>query len=207
VNTPVALTPIPAFICPSDQYQGGIMGSRSDGAGTQAITNYKGCAGSNWGWGDAICRFAFPRGGYWPNSANGLDQGNGIFMRNWNNYPNAWVRIADVSDGTSNTFMAGEAVPAWSQWNWWWWSNATTATCGIPLNYKSLAILASPSTVTLESRWGDWPNNYSFYSRHSGPGANFMFADGHVSFIGDEIDLLLYRYLGNRGDQTAASAP
>jgi len=215
VNTGVAKTVVPVFLCPSDQNQDGIMGSRSDSGtppadgATWAVTNYKGCAGSNWAWGDAICRYIFPKGGYWPNSNNGLEQGNGMMWRNWNNQANqamCWVPISNVQDGTSNTFLLGEAIPRWTLWAWWWNSNATTATCGIPLNYKSLAIQASPDTVTLESRWGDWPNNYSFMSRHP-MGANFAMVDGHVSFINETIDLYLYRYLGNRGDEVAITAP
>lgn len=207
-NTAVAKTVVVDWICPSDTNNGGgVLGSRSDAGGTQAVTNYKGSCGSNWQWGDAICQFKFPKGGFWPNSGDGLDNGgNGIFHRNWNNIAYAWVGISDVTDGTSSTFLAGESVPAWSEWNWWWNSNATTATCGIPLNYKSLAIQASPGTVTLESRIADWPNNYSFFSRHSGPGANFAYVDGHVSFIQDTIDLTTYRYLANRGDQVASAA-
>jgi prepilin-type processing-associated H-X9-DG protein len=68
-----------------------------------------------------------------------------------------------------------------------------------------LAITTSGGTKTLEGQWGDWPNNYSFFSRHAGSGANFVFADGHTSFISDNIDLLTYRYLANRGDQVAIS--
>ncbi|HUY90204.1 MAG TPA: DUF1559 domain-containing protein [Pirellulales bacterium] len=203
VNTQVSLTVIPAFLCPSDTNQG-VMGSRSDGAGTRAVTNYKGCCGSNWAWGDPVCRYTFPKGGFWPGNANGLDRGNGIFMRNWSNLQ-AWVAMRDVEDGTSNTFLVGEAVPAWSAWTWWWYSNGSTATCGIPLNYSSLAITTSGGTKTLETQLWDWHDNYSFFSRHSGSGANFVFADGHTTFINDDIDLLTYRYLANRGDKVAAN--
>ena len=205
INTQVSLTVIPAFLCPSDQNEGGIMGSRSDGAGTRAVTNYKGCCGSNWAWGDPVCQYKPPLGGYWPNDNNGLDHGNGIFMRNWNNDPKGWVPMSDVQDGLSNTFLVGEAVPKWSQWTWWWYSNGSTATCGIPLNYSSLAITTSGGTKTLETQWGDWPNNYSFYSRHAGEGANFVFADGHTTFISNTIDLFVYRCLGNRGDLVATN--
>ena len=205
INTQVTLTVVPAFLCPTDQNEGGIMGTRSDGAGTRAVTNYKGSCGSNWAWGDPICQYTFPKGGYFAPSNNGLDATNGIFMRNWNNDPKGWVPMSDVQDGLSNTFLVGEAVPRWSQWNWWWWSNGSTATTGIPLNYSSVAITTSGGTKTLESQWGDWPNNYSFFSRHAGSGANFVFADGHTSFISDNIDLNTYRYLGNRGDQVAIS--
>ena len=36
-----------------------------------------------------------------------------------------------------------------------------------------------------------------FHSRHP-DGANFAFADGHVSFVGDGIDMAVYRALGTR---------
>jgi len=41
---------------------------------------------------------------------------------------------------------------------------------------------------------GDWPNVYSFRSRHTA-GGNFAFADGSVKFIVEAIDLNLYRNL------------
>jgi len=39
--------------------------------------------------------------------------------------------------------------------------------------------------------------NAAFASRHPG-GAIFAFADGHVTFIGDDIDLNTYRWLSTR---------
>lgn len=212
VNTGAAQTVIRGWLCPSDTNNGdGLMNDgRSDNGSfkgqLRAVQNYKGCCGSNWEWGDAICQYKFPKGGYWPNSGQGLDQGNGIFMRNWSNVPTAWVPLSGVTDGTSNTFLAGEAVPAWSDWTWWWNSNATTATCGIPLNYKCLLIQSNPLKFTLENQRGNWVNNYSFFSRHTGPGANFAYADGHVAFVQDTIDLIVYRYLANRGDEQAITA-
>jgi len=113
--------------------------------------------------------------------------------------------MGDIDDGTANTFIVGEAVPRWCNHTWWWWFNGSTATCGVPLNYKSIAITSSP-TATLDSNLGDWGNNYSFFSRHTGPGANFLYADGHVGFINDAIDLATYRFLANRGDMVTASA-
>lgn len=207
-NTQVSLTVIPALLCPSDQNGDGLMDKRANVGDTRAVTNYKGNSGSNWAWGDPICINSFPKGGSWPGSTNGLDQGNGIFMRNgYQAAPSSagWVKIADIQDGTSNTFLVGEAVPGWCYHTWWWWFNGSTATCGIPLNYISVAIATSGGAKTLESQWGDWPNNYSFMSRHSAGGANFVFADGHTTFIDNNIDLSTYRFLANRGDQVTAN--
>ena len=162
------------------------------------MNNYKSCAGSNWGWGDnPICRWTWPAS-RWPNSGNGLDEGNGIICRNHNNQKRAYTTFASITDGTSNTFAVGEAIPAWCNHTWWFWFNGTTATCGIPLNYES-NVIRSDISQTLETRLGDWQNNYSFFSHHPG-GANFGLCDGSVTFISDNIDLTNYRHMANIQD-------
>jgi prepilin-type processing-associated H-X9-DG protein len=112
---------------------------------------------------------------------DGLNRGDGIISSNQVN-TNSRTRIGDITDGTTNTFIIGEAMPAWSQWNWWYNPNACTATCAIPLN----RVLKVPRAVN------DWPNNYGFASRHTG-GGNFGLGDGSVRFISDNIDTLTYR--------------
>ena len=42
----------------------------------------------------------------------------------------------DIRDGASKTFLAGEAVPEYCGWSLWFWFDGSTATCGIPLNYR-----------------------------------------------------------------------
>ena len=115
------------------------------------------------------------------------------------------MNMAKILDGTSNTFAVGEAVPRWCTHTWWWWFNGTTATCGVPLNYKSINIQTN-AAATLETRWGDWGNNYSFMSRHPG-GANFGLCDGSVAFVSETIDLTVYRHLANRGDKIPVQVP
>ena len=93
--------------------------------------------------------------------------------------------MRDLTDGTSNVTMIGEALPGRCTHNSWWWFNHTTATCSIPLNhyYRNTAITT-----------GDWGNNYSFASQHVG-GGHFTMGDGTVKFISDNVDLQLYRNL------------
>lgn len=188
-NRVVAATVIPTYLCPSDDSnEGGRLNNRSDvnnpdPIGRWAVTSYKACAGSNWAWGV----FAWTNsgatgvGGKNAGQNDGLNLGNGVIASNQNN-GNSPTRMRDIIDGTSNTFVVGEAMPGWSQWNWWYNPNAVTATCAIPLN----RVLKVPKAIN------DWPNNYGFASRHTG-GGNFALGDGSVRFISESIDTVTYR--------------
>ena len=184
-NQDIAKTVIPAFLCASDDgNNGGRLGDRSDysPAGVQwGVTNYKACAGSNWGAGLAAWNPVSTTTGRNANQTDGLNRGNGILCSNQTNV-NGVTRVRDVIDGTSNTFAAGEALPAYSRWNWWYNPNAVTATCAIPLN----------RSVKLPPNVGDWPNNYGFNSRHVG-GGHFALLDGSARFISENMDINLYR--------------
>jgi prepilin-type processing-associated H-X9-DG protein len=198
---------IPVFRCPTDTSPN-LLANRSDSAGPASfgLTSYKACAGSNWAWGTwqsgTTGTYAQTR---WGASNNGLDRGNGFMFRGWS-FPYS-TRMRDISDGTSNTFALGEAIPSYSQWNWWWLHNATTATCSIPLNaLPQCGGAAGLSTdAGLKACQGDWPNNYSFWSLHTG-GANFSMVDGSVTFISQNIDYNIYRNLSTiMGGETATT--
>jgi hypothetical protein len=185
-NTAVSLTVIPAFICPSDGNDG-TMGGRANVNDTRAINNYKAVAGGNWNWGDHTG--VSQQSGPWPGDANGLDRGNGCICRNSDNQSANYKMMATISDGTSNTLAIGEAVPSWCNHTWWWWFNGTTATCGVPLNYRIWQ-----GDAYLRSQLTDWGRNYSFFSKHPG-GGQFGLLDGTTRFVNDSIDITLYRSL------------
>ena len=198
-NTFAAQKVITAFLCPSDAGNGnGVLPARANmtaaytttaGISIPAnsafgVTNYKAVAGNNWGWGNyqntcAGCGKA--------TNNNGLDNGNGLICRNGGNNQAMMTRMRDITDGTTNTFAVGEALPGRCTHNWWYWFNGTTATCSVPLNYYSLN-----TAITT----GDWGNNYSFASLHTG-GGHFTMADGSVRFVSENIDLSLYRDLAS----------
>ena len=189
-NQEIAKTVLPVYLCPSDDgNNNGRLGgtgptNRSDynPANVQwAVTNYKACAGSNWGWGLPAWNPVNTARGRNAGSNDGLNLGNGILCSNQTGV-NGPTRVRDVIDGTSNTFAAGEALPAFSRWNWWYNPNAVTATCAIPLN----------RSVKLPPNVGDWPNNYGFNSRHAG-GGHFAMLDGSARFVSENIDINLYR--------------
>ncbi len=182
-NVSAATKVIPVLLCPSDDAAAeGTRTDRSDLAGVPiGLTNYQGCSGANWKWGPFAHRTVADADGTF--NGNGLDRGNGIFYRN--DTANK-LRIASITDGTSTTFLIGEAIPGMNQWCAWPYAGNANATCAIPPNHG----LRPPTTV----KPSDFTQAFSFRSRHTG-GLHFAFADASVRFVGDSIDLSLYRAL------------
>jgi len=206
VNVAVMNTVVRTYLCPSDgQNQEGIMDGRSDYGGAHAVNNYKACAGSNWAWG-AFAGSVSQRG-RWAGDTNGLARGNGIICANaygnaptdLNNLRANQTKFSSITDGTSNTWAAGEAVPYWCAWTWWFSENATTATCAIPLNYRK-------GIDNLRQYVNNWDRNYGFYSQHPG-GGNFSMCDASVRFVSDNIDLTVYRAVATISGEEAVQIP
>ncbi len=214
-NEWVAWQSIPAFQCPSD---GGHEGKLDLGRAnyrnpradrTWGVNNYKGCAGSNWQWGNFRVQptnaatapwYSTPYG----NTGNGLDRGNGILFRNNNPTAPVSVKMASVTDGTANTFLIGEALPRYCTHTWWWHANGVTATTAVPLNTPAQCTNTGNRNADLLSCRGDWPNNYSFMSQHPG-GGQFGLADGSVRFVSETVDLITYRSYGSMVDGQPAT--
>jgi prepilin-type processing-associated H-X9-DG protein len=131
----------------------------------------------------------------WPGDGNGLQHCDGLMCSNAQggqpipvgDLMKNLTRMATITDGTSNTFAIGEAIPAWSIWSWWYNENAAVATCALPLNYRK-------GIDKLDQFASSWQRNYSFYSLHPS-GANFAMCDASVRFIPDNIDTPTYRAL------------
>lgn len=198
-NAAVARTIIPSYRCPSDGLSDPRMTGRANRNGDReiAVNNYKGVAGSNWGWGNFIVNTAPFAGTRWGLSADGLDRGNGMLMRG--NNLNHQAEFRHVTDGLSNTFMVGEAIPAFCTHTWWYWFNGATATAAVPLNVRAQCTNTGNRNQDLIACRGDWPNNYSFMSLHAG-GGQFTMGDASVKFVTDSIDLNVYRALGSMMD-------
>jgi prepilin-type processing-associated H-X9-DG protein len=210
-NTPIYTTVIKNFLCPSDGDNGrGAMNGRAnlndaDNNPRYGITNYKGCCGANWGYsalGGQLAEDTFPAPS--PGSNDGLDNGNGWVCRNAGNNPAFYHDMSFITDGTSNTFCVGEAVPRWCTHTAWCYVNGTTATCGVPLNYKTAGILSG--TTTLELSAPNWGDNYSFFSRHPN-GGQFGMCDGAVKFVPDQVDFSTYKRLATCAGGRPAALP
>jgi prepilin-type N-terminal cleavage/methylation domain-containing protein/prepilin-type processing-associated H-X9-DG protein len=179
-------TRLPTLQCPSDESVRHLSTQQFQWNGIPvALTSYKGVIGDSklGGW---LC----VHNGSVPDchSAGGC---NGLFFRTTYREPQ---RLADVRDGTSNTFMLGEDIPEHNFHSVAFYSNGDYASCHAPLNY-----FPDPPTPT------NWWNVMSFRSRHNG-GANFAFSDGGIRFISESIGHEAYRALSTKANNEAVSA-
>jgi prepilin-type N-terminal cleavage/methylation domain-containing protein/prepilin-type processing-associated H-X9-DG protein len=186
-SAPLLADGLTVFWCPSDNAQG--LNPSTTRANLQgqpiATSNYKGVTGDCWAYGTYVNQAGNCAG------KDGLTAGTGIFNRDDSKLP---MKLAKISDGTSNTFLAGEDIPEADAHCTWPYANGSIATCAIPPNFALPPQGINPATGAAYDIYNDWPYLYSFRSRHSG-GLHFAFADGAVHFINTSISLTTYRAL------------
>ncbi len=123
--------------------------------------------------------------------------GEGMFFRN------SGVRIADVTDGLSNTIALGERASTLALTTWVGAvpNGAVKNLSGVPGSVDGEApVFAVGHTGTVSE--GQTPNNNlgyvdDFTSLHPG-GVNFLFGDGSVHFITNTINPVTWVALGSR---------
>ncbi len=111
------------------------------------------------------------------------------------------VRIASVTDGTSNTLIVGEVLPWQDADSNFWTFNGCTAGTTVPLNWQTPKTICSDAAGPAFGS-ADWQCRFSYASKgfksaHPG-GANFCLADGSVRFLKASINLATYCALGSR---------
>ena len=151
----------------------------------------------------ALCRGIFSRGG----DSRSAPSHRGFVCR-----------LADITDGTSNTLMIGEFLPfqngdarhstveegggGWQRSG----SGVATGTTIIPINYRTTTDIPptdpkSPGESCVDPLHNiyNWNVSFGFKSNHTG-GAQFVYADGSVHFVQQTIDMQVYQWLGCRND-------
>jgi prepilin-type processing-associated H-X9-DG protein len=139
--------------------------------------------------------------------AEGLDgfrKGGVLFL-------NSKVRLSDVSDGTSQTLMAGERPPSPDQRLGWWyagWGYNQEGSAEVVLGAAERNVSGySPGCPVgpYTFRQGSLRDPcaiYHFWSLHPG-GANFLLCDGAVRFITYSADAVLPALATRAGGETA----
>ncbi len=117
-------------------------------------------------------------------------------------FGNSRVRIADVTDGTSNTLLVGERPPGSTGDMFGWWYAGVGqdfwGSCDMVLGVRELKVTTAVpvedcSVGPYNFRRGvDWNpcDSFHFWSKHPG-GANFLFVDGSVRFLSYSADAVL----------------
>lgn len=184
---PLASRNIPAFKCPSRPYfkNQAVMFQ----GWTGGFTDYGGCYGAgNLAGNSASNKDRTEYFGYLPVTARGTDtNAGGVF------YVNSSIRFSTITDGTSNTIIAGEtqrlkAAPFDSIDGW--------AVAGLP------TLFTTASSVVQTKMGINGFQRETAGSDHEG-GALFVFSDGSVRFLSENMDLNLYSALGTIGTSDA----
>jgi prepilin-type N-terminal cleavage/methylation domain-containing protein/prepilin-type processing-associated H-X9-DG protein len=152
--------------------------------------------------------------GYWGTNRGGdFTWGKGV-MRGYFDYRSSFkpTNIAQITDGTSNTIMAGEMIPSRAADSNFWYFNGAYAGTTVPLGWNSNTYPASAANC-----YQQWQNStaptgcrYSasakgFVSLHPG-GANMLFGDGSVKFLKNSISMPTYCALGSKAGGEVVSS-
>lgn len=197
------------------------------------VSNYQGSFGDNYCGGrlndpvglpwetpwNAVLAPGVPRigwNGYWGTDfgpPDGFTAGSGTLRgmfdyRGTQKPPN----IASITDGTSNTVLAGEVLPSRCADCNFWFQNGGLAGMTVPLNWNSNTF--DPALPSCDNQWqgANTPlgcrfasTAKNFVSLHPG-GANFAFCDGSVHFLKQSISMPTYAALGSRNGGEVISA-
>jgi prepilin-type N-terminal cleavage/methylation domain-containing protein len=205
LRSAIAVQPA-VLLCPSDQFPGPRIDQNpfsfvTGGPALTAVTCYKGNAGDTaYTQSDDLPPFNSPVG-YWsggpeytksvPPKTMDCHAGVDCFGILWRfTYHRGGVKLREITDGTSHTFLIGEGSPV-DGTSPAWTSSGDWAVTGIAINFDWQNYAAC---VPVGSCF--W-NMRGFRSYHTG-GVQFVNADGSVKFIPNEIDHPVYRALSTR---------
>ena len=180
---PIVQTQIPWLSCPSDltavpsnlQFHWKPI--------LVATSSYKGVIGDDVVWPQATTW----QEGSKPDCHNIVGACNGLFWRTAYFKP---LKLKDIIDGQSKTFMVGECVVGQDFHSAALFADGDWASANVPLNY----FLPGGAEQDIIDKWYEVRG---FRSYHPG-GAQFVMADGSVHFVEEGIDGAAYRAMATR---------
>ena len=207
VNAQISQQSLTIYQCPSDTYQQAFPVYDSSFTNPIAVVahgNYVGCNG----WEECFNGASGnPQPGVGADGLAGLygAAGRGLFYRN------SRTRIAEVTDGLSNTIFVGERSGDHAPSTWTGavaggrcpaWMAGQTVYSSPPgpaydnADFGEALVLSHTNATHLPS--ADFPifDPDTFYSMHSPRGANFLFGDGSVHFLSSSMNPKVYQALG-----------
>jgi prepilin-type processing-associated H-X9-DG protein len=212
-NTTVSQQPVAVYLCPSDAYPQAFPvydSTFTNPVTTLAHGNYVGCNG----WLECFNGAGgsdYGGGGPAGPGADGLPGGLGTSARGAF-YRNSSTRIANITDGLSNTIVVGERSGNHSPSTWTgafpggrvpaWMADQPPAPYSPPpgpaydnADFGEALVLSHGNATHLPS--ADLPifDPDTFYSMHTPTGANFLFGDGSVHFLNRSINATTYQSL------------
>lgn len=146
------------------------------------------------------------------NSVNGIIADDGIM------YLNSSTKFKEIVDGSSKTFLAGESytgtrysAPGYNTCSggpppWFLGGSAKPGLTNISYG-RALRGTKNPINADIGCIDRSDENEIPFGSQHAGGGCKMLFADGHVSFLNEDIDFALYQSLSTRGGREVITAP
>ena len=142
------------------------------------------------------CSWGSSGAGAWPFCTDAqakVGEASGMFARAKTAY-----RFKQVSDGLSNTVMAGETIPTHNAFNGVYNLNFIGASHSIPIN-----IMESDNGFPANL---DWSRTSGFKSHHAS-GSHFVMGDASVQFLNENIDQFLWASIGTRAGDDISTLP
>jgi prepilin-type processing-associated H-X9-DG protein len=187
-NQTTRLTRIAIHLCPSDDQPPSWWAVKRDASGIP-IQNICQVASANYV-------------GMYGTSDPGID-GDGILFRDTS------IRISDITDGTAQTIAGGERAHDLGDATW---VGSVTGAALFPTDNDGIGyprVESAPGMILGHAGGNLGPGDprsevNQFYSRHPG-GVNFVFADGHVSFLKTSLNPMTFRALATRAGSEVIS--